>query len=80
MTTHAHHLDDVYDLVAVLPGRDEAAQDQDLEVLEHVRVLAVHDFHELRRQLKWRTLESQILGRDRENEPKVNMYDVPRTV
>lgn len=60
----------------VLPGRYQPLQDQDLEVLEHVRVLPTHDLHEFRRQLERGLLEAQILRRGGQDEAEVDVDEV----
>jgi hypothetical protein len=49
--TCPHDVDECHDPVAVLAGRDQALQDQDLEVLEHVAALAAHHLQKTERHI-----------------------------
>ena len=50
--TWPHDVNERHELVRVFPGRDEALQDQDLEVGEHVAVLASHHLEMNEKHLK----------------------------
>lgn len=74
--TWAHDLHKRDDLLAVFPSCQEALQQQDLEVGEHVWVLAAHHLHQLLRQLEGWRLEAQVAWRWGQHEAKVDVDDV----
>ena len=69
-----HNLDELDDLVHVLPSGDEPLKHEDLEVGEHVTRLAAHHVHVLLRQFEGRILEADVFSRRmRKDESVVNV-------
>lgn len=83
-TTHqptwAHNLHQGDDLLMVFAGSQHPLQKEDLEIGEHVRRLAAHHLHQLRRQLEGRRLEAKVTWRGGEHEAEVDVYDVSLVV
>lgn len=78
--TASHNLDNVDDPLHVLPGRQQALQQQILELGPQLRRGSAHHVHEFGRQLERRLLEAQILWRNAQDEAKVDVDQVAVSV
>lgn len=57
----------------VFPGRYQTLKNENLEILEHVRMFTSHHFHKLRREFKRRLFKSQVFRRCRQDKTKIYM-------
>ena len=76
----AHHVDDRADLVHVLPQLVEPLEEQPFEVVEQLGALALEQLDVLARELEGGGLEVPVPGRRGEDEPEVDVDDVPLVV
>ena len=75
-----HNLNELDDLVHVLPSRDEALEHQDLEVGEHVPGLPAHHVHVLLRQFEGRVFKADVFARRvRQDEAVVDVNEMTLT-
>ncbi|GIX62932.1 octaprenyl-diphosphate synthase, putative [Babesia caballi] len=75
-----HHLDQQHDAVHVLPRLEQPADDERLEVVEVVRVLAPNHVDVLLGELEGRRLEADVAGGVGEAEAVVDVDDVALAV
>ena len=75
-----HDVHQGHELVGVLAGRHQPLQDEDLEVLEHVALLAAHDLDKLGGHLEGGALEAQVLGGAAQDEAVVDVDEVALAV
>ena len=75
-----HDVHQGHELVRVLPGCHQPLEDEYLEVLEHVAVLAPHDLDELGGHLEGGILEAQVLRGAAQDESVVDMDEVALAV
>jgi len=71
-----HHYQFDY-LFFVLPQVFESQEEQQLEVLEDVRILSLHQFDVVLREFEGRPLEVHVAWGAGEHEAEVDVYDVP---
>ena len=75
-----HHSHGFHDLVLVFLDKFEAQEEEESEVLEDVRVLALHQLDVILSHLEGCPLEVHVPGRARQHEAEVDVDDVPGCV